>query len=440
MDIQFCGAAQNVTGSRHLLSINGKKILLDCGLYQGHREDALDKNRNFLFDPADVDVMVLSHAHIDHSGNIPNLVAQGFDGPIYATNATVSLCQIMLRDSAFIQEKDVYYLNKRRAKQNLPPVPPLYMMEDAEKAMPLFVGLQYDREFEIAPGVKLIFRDAGHILGSASVELSINENGRKFRLGFTGDMGRKSMPILRDPNKMRELDALIMESTYGNRRHERETEENDLAGIINRVCERGGKVIIPSFAIGRTQALVYDLHKLFDQNRIPNLPIYVDSPLACNATDVFRSHPECFDRETYRLFLREKDDPFGFGHLEYVRDVDDSKALTQVKTPHIIISASGMCEAGRILHHLKNNIGDPKNLILFVGYAAEHTLARKIMDGDKKVRIFHDEYRVRAEIETIEHFSGHADADELFDYLEFIKPERCKNIFIVHGEKDQALP
>jgi metallo-beta-lactamase family protein len=248
------------------------------------------------------------------------------------------------------------------------------------------------------------------------------------------------MPILRDPNKMRELDALIMETTYGDRLHSQPDGDTDLASIINRVCERGGKIIIPSFAIGRTQQLVYDLHKLFDQNRIPNLPIFIDSPLACNATDVFRSHPECFDRETYRLFLREKDDPFGFGKLEYVRDVDDSKALNQQKDPHIIISASGMCEAGRILHHLKNNIGESKNLILFVGYAAEHTLARKIMDGNKKVRIFHDEYKVRAEIQQIDYFSGHADSNELMDYLQFIWPNRCKNIFLVHGEEDQALP
>ncbi|MDZ7724089.1 MAG: MBL fold metallo-hydrolase [candidate division KSB1 bacterium] len=441
MDIQFCGAARNVTGSQHLLTINGKKLLLDCGLYQGKRKDTYTKNKNFLYNPAEIDAMVLSHAHIDHSGNIPNLVANGYDGPIYATSATVSLCQIMLRDSAHIQEKDIEYVNKRRARKNEPPVEPLYSMDDAEQAVQHFVGLQYDRSMQILPGVRLTFRDAGHILGSSCVLLEIEENGKTRRFGFSGDVGREEMPILRDPNKLRDLDVFIMESTYGNRVHPKmQDTEKKLTGIINETVDRGGKIIIPAFAVGRTQTLVYIMHKLFNTNRIPNLPIYVDSPLACNATDVFRMHPECFDRETYRLFLKNHDDPFGFGRLKYIRDVEDSKALNFQKEPHIIISASGMAEAGRILHHLKNNIGNPNNLILLVGYAAQHTLARKLIEKVNPVRIFGDEYEVKARIKSMDHFSGHADCNELIDYMEFMSPDRLKHLFLVHGEEKQSLP
>ncbi len=440
MKIKFCGAAQNVTGSQHLLTINGKKLLIDCGLFQGRRKDTYQKNTSFHYDPAEIDAMILSHSHIDHSGNIPNLVKHGFNGPIYATLATAALCQVMLLDSAHIHEKDAEYVNKRRARKNEPPVEPLYTMDDAEKALPQFIGFQYDRAVEILPGVKLTFRDAGHILGSASTVLEISENNHAYRFGFSGDLGRHEMPILRDPNKMRDLDILITESTYGNRKHAPvENVAGELSDIINNTVSRGGKIIIPSFAVGRTQTLVYMLHKLFDQNRIPDLPIYVDSPLATNVTEIFRQHPECFDRETYRLFLRNHDDPFGFGRLKYIRDVEESKSLNKLQTPHIIISASGMCEAGRILHHLKNNIHDPKNLILLVGYAAQHTLARKLMDGWEKVRIFGDEYTVRSQVVTMDHFSGHADRDELFEYMEFMSPERLKHIFIVHGEESQSL-
>ncbi len=441
MKIRFLGGARIVTGSQHLLEVNGKKILLECGLYQGRRKDTYEYNKNFMFDPADLDAMILSHAHIDHSGNIPNLVSKGFTGPIYTTSVTVDLCQFMLRDSAYLQEKDVEWVNKRKQKKGETLVEPLYTMDDVELAMNQFVGMQYDYTFEIVPGVKVTFRDAGHILGSASVLLEINENGKKYRLGFTGDMGRTNMPIIRDPNQLRDLDILIMESTYGDRVHDASPDvEKRFAETIKRVIDRGGKIIVPAFAVGRTQLLVYELHKLFDQNRIPNIPIYVDSPMACNATDVFRMHPECYDRETYRLFSSDHEDPFGFGRLKYIRKAEESKLLNTTDNPCVIISASGMAEGGRIMHHLSNNIGDPKNLVLFVGYAAEHTLARKIMDGEKIVKIFGEEHAVRCEVEKIDDFSAHADRDEMIDYLKFIKPDQLKHLFLVHGEEEQALP
>jgi len=441
MRIQFLGGAQTVTGSQHLLMVNGKKILLECGLFQGRRKESYEKNLHFQFDPAELDAMVLSHAHIDHSGNIPNLVKNGYDGPIYATAATVDLCQIMLRDSAHLQEMDVKWVNKIRRKHHEPPIEPLYSIDDAEQAMDSFVGIQYNKSFRIAPGVTLTYRDAGHILGSASVLLEINENGKKWRLGFSGDVGRKDVPILRDPNNLRDLDVLLIESTYGNRLHDPiENVEKELQDTINSVVKDGGKVIIPAFAVGRTQLIVYLLHKLFSNNRIANLPIFVDSPLATGATEVFRMHPECFDRETYRIFLQNHLDPFGFGRLTYIRDVEEFKRLNTYNKPCIIISASGMAEGGRILHHLANNIQNKKNMVLFVGYAAQHTLARRLMDGEKVVRIFGEKHKVRCKIKSMDAFSAHADRRELLDYFEFLPPERLKQVFLVHGEADQALP
>ncbi len=439
MEVQFLGAAREVTGSQHLLSINGKKILLDCGIYQGHRKEAFEKNKNFDFDPAELDVLILSHAHIDHSGNIPNLVKRGFKGCIYATSATVDLCQIMLRDSAFLQERDVSWVNKRRAKKNKKLFEPLYTIEDVEIAMQQFIGVQYDRAVQVLPGVNVTFRDAGHILGSASVLIETKENGKNIRLGFSGDVGRPDMPILRNPNILRDLDYLIMESTYGNKLHTvADDVEEELAMIVN-VCTRDkGKIIIPAFAVGRTQLLVYMLHKLFDQGRIPAIPIYVDSPLAVKATDVFRMHPECFDRETYRTFLLNHEDPFGFDKLIYIRDVESSKQLNDTPGPYIIISASGMAEGGRIVHHLKNNIENSNNLILFVGYAAQHTLARKIMDGEPEVSIFGDIYKVKAKVKSLDYFSGHADQKELLEYVKYNLTEKLKKIFLVHGEPEQS--
>ena len=442
MKIEFIGGARTVTGSQHLLHINGKKILLECGLFQGRRSETYDKNKNFKFNPAEIDVLILSHAHIDHSGNIPNLVSKGFDGLIYATSATVDLCQIMLRDSAHLQEKDIEWVNKKRKKKNESLIDPLYTLEDVEKAMQQFVGVQYDRTIDLFPGIRFTFRDAGHILGSAGVHLEIEESGsKKISLGFSGDIGRPDSPVIKSPDVLRDLDVLIMESTYGNRLHSPAEEvEEDFSSTINKVINDGGKVIIPAFAVGRTQTIVYMLHKLFDQNRIPEVPIYVDSPMAVDATAVFRSHPECLDRETYRIFLEEGTDPFGFGRLKYIKKTAESKELNDKSGPMIIISASGMAEGGRILHHLANNIGNPKNLILFVGYAAEHTLARRIMDGNEKVNIFGEEFDVRAKIKKMDYFSGHADQKELLDYLRLNQQNKLKNIFLVHGEEDMALP
>ena len=441
MKIQFFGAAQTVTGSMHLIHINGQKILLDCGLYQGKRKEAYEINKNLPFDPAGINVMLLSHAHIDHSGNIPNLVKNGFIGDIYATSATVDLCQIMLRDSAYLQERDVKFVNKKRIKQNKVPFEPLYTEEDVEDAMNHFIGIQYDKNIEAAPGVNVVFRDAGHILGSAGIVLDIKENGKLTRLGFSGDIGRPDMPVIRDPNILQDLDVLIMESTYGNRLHSVTPEvEEEVALVVNETIQAGGKIIIPAFAVGRTQLLVYVLHKLFNQNRIPQFPIFVDSPLAVNSTEVFRMHPECFDRETLRVFIDNYEDPFGFNRLTYIRDVEKSKELNEYKNPCMIISASGMAEGGRILHHLANNIGNKNNLILFAGYAARETLARKIMDGAEEVNILGNSHKVKSKIKKMDYFSAHADQKGLLDYLKFSPPNKLKNIFIVHGEEEQALP
>ncbi len=442
MKIEFIGAAQTVTGSQHLLHINGKKILLDCGMFQGKRSESYEKNKTFRFNPAEIDAVLLSHAHIDHSGNIPNLVKNGFDGLIYATSATVDLCQIMLRDSAHLQERDVEWVNKKRLKRNEPPIKPLYTMEDAEEAMNLFIGLQYDRTLEIFEGIKVTFKDAGHILGSSSIYLEIREdNGNWITLGFTGDIGRPEAPVIRTPDALRDMDVLIMESTYGNRLHAPvEEAEEELAKVVNEVIGRRGKIIIPAFSVGRTQTIVYMLHKLFDQDRIPEIPIYVDSPLAVEATNIFRSHPECMDRETYRIFLQDGEDPFGFKRLTYIKKVEQSKELNDRTDPMIIISASGMAEAGRILHHLANNIENPNNLILLIGYAAENTLARKIMDGHEFVKIFGEEHKVNADVKVMDYFSAHADQNELLEYVKLTSPGKLKKIFLVHGEEDQAMP
>jgi metallo-beta-lactamase family protein len=441
MKFQFHGAAQTVTGSQFLLKVNGHTILFECGMFQGKRQEMFEKNRNFKYDPATVEAMVLSHAHIDHSGNIPNLVRKGFKGRIYATQPTVDLCRIMLKDSAYLQLKDIEWVNRIRARSNQPLFKPLYTMEDAEAAMQFFEAVPYDKAFPLCNGVTATFREAGHILGSAGVSLEITENGRITRCGFTGDLGRPGMPILQDPNLIRDLDVLIMETTYGNRRHTPIADvEEEMVQIVRSVASNGGKVIIPAFAVGRTQQLVYILHKLFNENRIPEIPIFVDSPLACEATCVFRKHPECFDRETNRIFMADHEDPFGFGRLKYVQDIAESKSLNGLTYPHIIISASGMAEGGRILHHLRNNIENPKNLVLFAGYAAQETLARKMMDGMRKVKIFGEEHTVKCKIKTIDAFSAHADSQELLNCVSITPPAKLRHIILVHGEKDQSVP
>lgn len=439
MKLTFCGAAQTTTGSQHLLEVNGSRILLDCGLYQGRRAEANSRNRNFLYDPATLDAVVLSHAHIDHSGNLPSLTSRGYKGNIYSTFATRDLCQIMLADAAHIQAQDTKWLNKRRAKEGQPDLEPLYTQMAAEQCVRQFVTLGYHRPLPIAEGVTLTFIDAGHILGAAQVILDINEKGRKRRLLFSGDVGRGNNEILRDPEASEGVDVLLMESTYGNRTHELPTQANHLLrDILSRAIERKGKVIIPAFAVERTQQLIYILHRLTEAGEMPDVPIYVDSPLAVGATEIFRLHPECFNDEVYR-FLFEKRDPFGFENLTLIRKVNDSMKLNSMDQPAIIISASGMCEAGRVLHHLRNNIEDPRNTVLFVGYCAEETLGCKIRRGDKEVPILGDRFKVRADIQVLDSFSGHADRGELLRYFDKIKG-RKERIFLVHGEPEQALP
>ncbi|OGJ89866.1 MAG: MBL fold metallo-hydrolase [Candidatus Raymondbacteria bacterium RifOxyC12_full_50_8] len=440
MDIRFCGGAQTVTGSQFLLSVNGKNILLECGLFQGRRQESYEKNMSFLFPPAAIDAVVLSHAHMDHAGNLPNLVKHGFRGLIFATPATAELCKIMLRDSAFLQSKDLEWVNKIRKKHGQPPALPLYSPEEAEAAMEHFTSREYDIAFPVAPGISVTFYDAGHILGAAGVFLEISEKGRTLKLGFSGDVGRSNIPVIRDPNIVRDVDALIIETTYGNRHHHEFADvEEELATVVRETTKTGGKIIIPSFAVGRTQLLVYLLHKLFNQDRIPEIPIYVDSPLAMHATEIFRAHPELMDRETERVFLSSHEDPFDFRRLTYITDVEESKKLNHVTFPHIIIAGSGMCEGGRVLHHLRNSIDNPNNLILFVGYAAKETLARRIMDGNQVVRIFGEEHRVACKIKAMDSFSAHGDRRDLLNYVRMTPPEKLKNVFLVHGEPEQAL-
>ncbi len=440
MKLKFCGAAGTTTGSQHLLEVNGKRILLDCGLYQGRRQDEYEINCCFPhLDPASIDAVVLSHAHIDHSGNLPNLCSKGYSGNIYATFATRDLCQIMLADCARIQASDVKWLNKRLKKEGQPLREPIYSVEDADACMRQFVNVGYDRPLPISDGVSLTFLDAGHILGSAQVLLEIEdqEDGEKKRFLFSGDVGRGDNDILRDPAVAREIDFLLMESTYGGREHEMPTRADDrLVAILERSLERGGKILIPAFAVERTQALLWALHQLFEEERIPEVPVYVDSPLAVNATEIFRLHPECFNEEVHR-FLHEKRNPFGFDGLTLIREVQKSKDLNAQEGQAIIISASGMCEAGRILHHLRNGIGDPRTTVLFVGYCAQQTLGWKIRQRWEEVRIFGETFKVKAAVEELDSFSGHADHSELLDYFGAMTGPRGK-VWLVHGEQERS--
>ncbi len=436
MRLKFCGAAGTTTGSQHLLEVNGSRILLDCGLYQGSRRDAYDINCCFPhFDPASIDCVILSHAHIDHSGNLPNLCAKGFKGNIYSTAATRDLCQIMLADSARIQKGDIEWLNKHRTREGLDPVPVLYTEQDAERSLRQFVTIGYDRPMFIADGVSLAFIDAGHILGSAQVILEVQdrEDGKKKRFLFSGDVGRGGSEVLRDPVPAEDIDFILMESTYGGREHLSPPGMSERFGdIIRQAAGKGGKILIPAFAVERTQEVLYVLHDLFSSGKIPALPVFVDSPLAVSATEIYRLHPESFNDEVYE-HLFQKENPFGFEKLTLIRSISASMALNDFKGAAIIIAASGMCEAGRILHHLKNNIGDPKTTILFVGYCAEHTLGRRIRDGAPEVSILGGHYRVRADVEAVDSFSGHADHSELLDYFGRITGLK-RRTWLVHGE------
>jgi metallo-beta-lactamase family protein len=436
MKLTFWGAAQTVTGSMHLLEADGKRILLDCGMYQGRRREAEERNRNLPFPAASIDAVVLSHAHIDHSGNLPTLVKQGYKGPIYTTPATVDLCDPMLKDTAHIQQKDAEFTAKRLAKRNVKdeaPVPPLYDTADAERTLELLRPVRYHQPTALEAGLTYQSFEAGHMLGSSAVR--VEREG--FRLLFSGDVGRRRLPIIRDPERMAPADYLIMESTYGNRLHkDPERVADKLTAVVTRTAARGGRIIVPAFAVGRTQQLVVLLHELSDQRRIPNIPIFVDSPLAVDVTKVFRAHAEDFDQET-RVYLSNGDDPFGFKRLTYVREAVESKKLNELHGPFIVISASGMCEAGRILHHLRNNIENPRNTVLITGFQAENTLGRKLVEGMEEVRIFGEPMRVRSEVVTINELSGHADQRELLEWMEPVTPG-LKHVFLVHGEISQA--
>ena len=443
MQLQFCGAAQEVTGSAHLLTLDdGTKILLDCGLYQGNGKEMANFNQHFpYFHPSELHALVLSHAHIDHTGRVPKLVKDGFEGKIYATHATRSLCAIMLLDSAFIQEKDAKYWNKkhRKAKKQREP---LYTKNDVKSTMDRFTGLPYDTWHHIHQDVEIKYRDAGHILGSASVTLRIKRaDGRITHIGFTGDIGRPNRPILRDPQPMPICDYLICESTYGDRLHELPPNEIErFLEIIKDTCiKKKGKLLIPAFSLGRTQEIVYMMDQLETAGRLPKIPVYVDSPLAINATTVFGSHPECYDSDLHEYLLID-DNPFGFNTLKYVRKVEDSKAINESNEPCIIVSASGMMNAGRSKHHLRNTITNPKNTIFIVGYCAPNTPGGKLRAGVEGLKLFGEYYEVKAEVTIMDSFSAHADQQEMMDFVDGHQ-EQCKNLFLVHGtiERQEVL-
>jgi len=444
MKIKFCGAAQTVTGSQHLLEISGKKVLLDCGLYQGKREEAYNINKHFLFDPKELDAVVLSHAHIDHSGLLPGLYKAGFRGDVYATPATRDLCAIMLQDSAHIQTRDIEFVNKKKIKNGEKLFKPLYGYEEVRGIMQQFKCMPYRRKFNLngfGGNVQVTYFDAGHILGSAQVRLDIKENGKNIKFGFTGDIGRPHLPILRDPEHMGDVDFMISESTYGGRVHDKASDMDDqFAKVILEALQRGGKIIVPAFSVGRTQELVYSLSKLFAKGIIPKFPIFVDSPLSTNVSEIFKLHPECFDSETAELISRGVD-VFGFQNLTYIKDAEDSKKLNYFKGSCMIISASGMAESGRIVHHLRNNISSEKNTILIVGFMAPHTLGRRIVEAEGKqgmfVRIFGEEHAVKAKIYVLNSFSAHADRDELREYFGKFTKGTLDKIFLVHGDPDQ---
>jgi metallo-beta-lactamase family protein len=443
MNIKFNGAARQVTGSCHLITLeDGYKILLDCGLFQGHGRESWEENNQWSFEPSSVDVVILSHAHIDHSGRLPQLVKDGFNGRVYSTHATRSLCAIMLLDSAKIQERDVEWHNKKfyeknkKKRKDLMPRAALYTSEDVEPTMNKFIGVPYESWIKVTDKLEILYRDAGHILGSANVTLRIIENGEEKLLGFSGDIGRPDRPILKDPRPLPEVDYLIMESTYGDRLHESNPEQSDrFLKIIENTClEKKGKLIIPSFSIGRTQEIVYMLDKMSTAGALPKIPVYVDSPLAINATSVFASHPECFDREMHEYLLIDSN-PFGFNDLHYTRSVQSSKAINDNTNPSIIISASGMMTAGRIRHHLYNNIENPKNTFLMVGYCTQRSPCATLKRGEDSIKIFGEEKKIIADVVNMSSFSAHADQKEMLDFIDNQKP-RLKKIILVHGEYD----
>ncbi len=440
--VEFWGAAQTVTGSKHLVYFEGRQLLLDCGIYQGKRKEAFHKNRDLPFDARKLDAVVLSHAHIDHSGNLPSLVRNGFAGPIFASSASRDLAVHMLLDSAKIQESDVKYVNRKRAKKGQTPFEPLYTQEDAVKTIRQMRCEDFEQSFEPIPGVTCRFHFAGHMLGAAIVELEFKPKiAAPFKLVFSGDLGRSEVPILRNPEVVSDVDYLIMEATYGNRNHKAGGDaEAMLLEASKRTFDQGGKLIIPAFSVGRTQEVVYRLNLLFESGKLPPMKVFVDSPLAVNATTVFREHIECLNDDFAQQLLSEDDqDPLGFRDLHYIRKTEHSKQLNNFKEPCVIVSASGMCEGGRVLHHLKNNIEKSSTMILFTGYQAPHTLGRRILDGQKEVNIYGDPYQVKAHVMKLEASSGHADRDGLLEWAGEIGANgQLKNIALVHCELDSA--
>ena len=436
MEVQFLGAAQTVTGSKHLLTtVDGIKILLDCGLFQGKGSNEGDKNRIFNFNPASIDYIILSHAHIDHSGNIPNLVKQGFKGAIICTPATADLCEIMLSDSAHIQINDLKFINKRRIKRGEEPLIPLYDLDDVAQCLTQIIKVNYNQSYEVCKDVILTFTDSGHILGSAAINIAFTENNITKHLCFTGDIGRYDGSILRDPQPFPQADYIIAESTYGDRLHSnKDMSEKELLEVVYNTCvTKKGKLIIPAFSLGRTQEIVYALDQLASKKKLPKINVYVDSPLSINATNIMRAHEECFNEDILE-YMKKDEDPFGFNNLIYVKTVEESKSLNELKGPCIIISASGMIEAGRIKHHVANNIGNPKNTILIVGYAEPHSTGGKIRNGDKTIKIFGEEHQIYADVVVLDSYSAHGDYQEMIQYLSCQNKRKVKQLFLVHGE------
>ena len=435
IELTFLGGARTVTGSKHLLRTSRATVLLECGLFQGHREEANRRNRSLPIDAAALDAVVLSHAHLDHAGALPVLVKHGYHGPIYATPATRDLCAPMLEDAASIQEADARHIARLIARGvDLDPLTPLYEHDDVVATLELMIGLPYHRRQTIAPGIELVFFDAGHVLGSAIVVLDIEDGGRHTRLAFTGDLGRPNMPILRDPEIPEGIECLITESTYGDRRHPPIVQSNDaLAVAITRTVARGGKIVIPTFALERAQEVILSLGQLRARGAVPAIPVYVDSPLATKITDIFRLHPECYDREAFALLRAGS--PFEFEGLRYVTDVEQSKAIDASPEPSIVIAGSGMCEGGRVLHHLRKTIEDPRNTIAIVGFQAEHTLGRRITERRRQVKIFGVMHELHAEVVVLEGFSAHADQAGLLGFAEAVRARgRLRQILLVHGE------
>ena len=442
MKIQFLGAAREVTGSKHLITTDdGKKILLDCGMYQGKGMETDSMNRNLGFDPETINYLILSHAHIDHSGLIPYMYKNGFRGSIITTSATRDLCSIMLPDSGHIQELDVKWFNKKRMRQGLPTVTPIYSVEDAEKALGLFISVEYNRRFYINDQINVKFTNSGHMLGSAVVNLEITENGQKKRIAFTGDIGRSHNKLLQTPAVFPQCDYLITESTYGNRLHPAEKEmEDDFLKIVYETCvNKRGKLIIPSFSVGRTQEIVFLLNNFYNEGKLPKIEVFVDSPLSVNATDIFRMHTDCMN-ESVKSVLKYDEDPFGFNSLKYIKNVDESKALNDYNRPCIIISSSGMAEAGRIKHHIANNIANAANTILIVGYCSPTSLGARLQQpGLNEISILGEIRPVNADVKRIEAFSGHGDYSEMINFLNCQDQEEVRNVFLVHGEYESQL-